>query len=88
MSLAVAMKRLDGVLRGFFWLPILLGGMVGFALIEPEFRAYGIVCGILLALFFLLVVLQFILERKALDTARRKRIRVAKEEEKKTALDQ
>jgi len=82
------MERLGGVLRGFFWLPILLGGIVGFALIEPEFHTYGIVCGILLALFFLLVVVQFVLERKALHTARRKGKAVAKQQPKQAALNQ
>lgn len=84
----ITVKQLDAILRGFFFLPILLGGVVGFALIEPEFRTYGIVCGILLSLFFLVVVLQFIFERRALHDARRKAMAVAKQRPKELAADQ
>jgi len=65
------MRRFDGFLRGLFWLPIFLGGVVGIALVLPEFRTFGIVCGALLALFFLLVILQIISERRAVAPARR-----------------
>ena len=65
------MRRFDGFLHGLFWLPIFLGGVVGIALVLPEFRTFGIVCGALLALFFLLVILQIIFERRAVVPARR-----------------
>ena len=65
------MRRIDGFLRGLFWLPIFLGGVVGIALVLPEFQTFGIVCGALLALFFLVVILQVISERRAVVLARR-----------------
>lgn len=65
------MRRFDGFLRGLFLLPIFLGGVVGIALVLPEFRTFGIVCGALLALFFLVVILQVISERRAGVLARR-----------------
>ena len=64
------MRWFDGFLRSLFWLPIFLGGVVGIALVLPEFRTFGIVCGALLALFFLLVILQVISERRAVSARR------------------
>lgn len=64
------MKRFDGLLRGLFWLPIFLGGVVGIALVVPEFQTFGIVCGVLLALFLFVVILQVISERRTVLLAR------------------
>jgi hypothetical protein len=72
------MKRVDAVLSGLFWLPILLGGVVGFAFIEPKFRLCGIVAGALLGLFLLILLFQVISERRSLDAPRRAAIAMSK----------
>jgi hypothetical protein len=65
------MRRFEGLLGSLFWLPIFLGGVVGIALVVPEFRTFGIVCGALLALFLLLVLVQVISERRTVFLVRR-----------------
>ncbi len=64
------MNLLARILHALFWLPILLGGLIGFGFIEPSFRRFGIISLGLLGVFIILVFLQAIVARKALSKAR------------------
>jgi hypothetical protein len=59
------MRHLERILRVLFWLPILLGGIVGFAFIEPRLQTFGIISAGLLGMFVFLVLLQAASERRA-----------------------
>ena len=75
------MNRLEQILRALFWLPILLGGIVGFAFTEPRLQKFGIVSAGMLGTFLALVLLQVVYERRALARAYAKRIATAEKAE-------
>ena len=64
------MTYLEKILRALYWLPILFGGIVGIALTEPKFFKIGIISAAGLGIFIVLVLLQAILERRALARSR------------------
>jgi len=64
------MRHLERIIRVLFWLPILLGGIVGFSFIEPRFRTFGIISAGLLGVFVFVVLLQAVSERRALYNSR------------------
>lgn len=59
------MNRLERTLCALFWLPILLGGIVGFAFVEPRLQKFGIVSAGMLAIFIAVVLWQVVYERRA-----------------------
>jgi chromate transport protein ChrA len=68
-----SMSCLERILRALFWLPILLGGIVGLALVEPGFHRIGLISAALLFLFIIFVLIQVALERRSLSRAAPKR---------------
>lgn len=66
------MRRFEQVLPGLFWLPILLSGAVGIALVDSRFYKVGIVSAAVLALFMIVVFLQLALECRAVLRRRSK----------------
>ena len=68
-----SMSYLERILRALFWLPILLGGIVGLALVEPEFHRIGLISAALLFVFIIFVFIQIALERRSLSQAAPKR---------------
>ena len=73
------MTYLERILRVLFWLPILLGGIVGFAFIEPRFRTFGIISAALLGVFVFLVLLQAAAERRAIYNSRKEAREIARD---------
>lgn len=67
------MNRLERILCALFWLPILLGGIVGFAFVEPSLQKFGILSAGMLAIFIALVLWQVIYERRAIARSCTKR---------------
>jgi hypothetical protein len=65
------MIHLERILGALFWVPILLGGIVGIALVEPRFYRIGVISAGLLGVFLVFVLLQVALERRALSRLRR-----------------
>jgi hypothetical protein len=60
------MNLLTRILHALFWLPILLGGFIGFGFIEPNYHRFGIISLGILGVFMILVFLQAMASRKAL----------------------
>jgi 4-hydroxybenzoate polyprenyltransferase len=72
-----SMRHLERILRVLFWLPILLGGIIAFAFIEPKFQTFGIISAGLLGVFVFVVLLQAVWDRRALDNSRNETTDVA-----------